>query len=261
MSVGPEALRRFGPLLFLACPTGVPGCCACPTGVPGCCACPTGVPGAGEPGRPRDLASSLRSAPRLEARPGPPGPPAPSTPVGLWWLTLLGASSRSPADPAAAHEHYSQAHEFLRHPPHRWCLSFLCVSHPGPAAAHQHHSRPTNSCRALHTSRAVVADVDRRVVSKPIQAPPPPTGTAARPTNSSGTLHTSRAVVADVARRVVSKPGQAPPPPTSTTAGPSDCSVLSTPVAVGFYRIRSRLPTCRSSNDAKFPFGGAEATT
>ena len=89
MSVGPEALRRFGPLLFLACPTGVPDCCACPTG----------VPGAGEPGRPRDLASSLRSAPRLEARPGPPGPPAPSTPVGLWWLTLLGASSRSPARP------------------------------------------------------------------------------------------------------------------------------------------------------------------
>ena len=132
MSVGPEALRRFGPLLFLACPTGVPGCCACPTGVPGCCACPTGVPGAGGPGRPRDLASSLRSAPRLEARPGPPGPPAPSTPVefvlsvcipsrprrrppapqpgprippapstpvGLWWLTLLGASSRSPSRP------------------------------------------------------------------------------------------------------------------------------------------------------------------
>ena len=30
MSVGPEALRRFGPLLFLACPTAVPGCCACP---------------------------------------------------------------------------------------------------------------------------------------------------------------------------------------------------------------------------------------
>ena len=148
MSVGPEALRRFGPLLFLACPRGQaavrargarllcvpvgPGCCARPTGVPDCCVCPTGVPGAGEPGRPRDLASSLRSAPRLEARPGPPGPPAPSTPVefvlsvripsrprrrppapqpgppippapstpvGLWWLTLLGASSLSPARP------------------------------------------------------------------------------------------------------------------------------------------------------------------
>ena len=146
--MGPEALRRFGPLLSLACPRGQaavrargarllcvpvgPGCCARPTGVPDCCVCPTGVPGAGEPGRPRDLASSLRSAPRLEARPGPPGPPAPSTPVefvlsvripsrprrrpqapqpgppippapstpvGLWWLTLLGASSRSPARP------------------------------------------------------------------------------------------------------------------------------------------------------------------
>ena len=41
----------------------------------------TGFPGAGGPGRPRDLASSLRSAPRLEARPSPPAPPAPSKPV------------------------------------------------------------------------------------------------------------------------------------------------------------------------------------
>ena len=237
MSVGPEALRRFGPLLFLACPRGraavraprVFRAAACAPRVFLAAVRARGRRPARSPSAPR----AFGSARRLEARPGP----------------------------AAAHGHRSQAHQFLRHPPHQWCLSFLCVSHPGPAAAHQHHSRPTNSCRALHTSRAVVADVDRRVVSKPIQAPPPLTSAAARPTNSSGTLHTSRAVVADVARRVVSKPGQAPPPPTSTTAGPSDCSVLSTPVAVGFYRIRSRLPTCRGSNDAKFPFGGGEATT
>ena len=42
--------------------------------------------------------------------------------------------------------------------------------------------------------RAVrAASFARRVVSKPGQAPPPPTGTAARPTNPSGALHTGGA--------------------------------------------------------------------
>ena len=62
---GPEALRRFGPLAV---------CFRVACG-------PAGVPGAGGPGRPRGYAASLRSAPRLEARPCPPVPPAPSTPV------------------------------------------------------------------------------------------------------------------------------------------------------------------------------------
>ena len=89
----------------------------------------------------------------------------------------------------------------------------------------------------------------RRVASKPGQAPPPPTGTAARPSGPSGALHTSGAwslmhgsvhrlevrpgpaaahrhrgrslrrpshqwgLVADVARCVVSKPGRALPSP------------------------------------------------
>ena len=53
----------------------------------------------------------------------------------------------------------------------------------------------------------------RRVVSKPGQAPPPPTGTAARFSGLSGSLHTVGACVA-------SKPGQAPPPPTGTAARP-----------------------------------------
>ena len=61
----------------------------------------------------------------------------------------------------------------------------------------------------------------RRVVSKPCQAPPPPTGTAARPSEPSGALHTSGAFTADVARRVGSKPCQAPLPPSGTVAGPS----------------------------------------
>ena len=55
------------------------------------------------------------------------------------------------------------------------------------------------------------ASFARRVVSKPGQAPPPPTGTAARFSGLSGSLHTVGACVA-------SKPGQAPPPPTGTAA-------------------------------------------
>ncbi len=52
---------------------------------------PTDVPGAGGPGRPRDLATSLRSAPRLEARPCPPDPPESSTPA----LSLLRVANPS----------------------------------------------------------------------------------------------------------------------------------------------------------------------
>ena len=64
----------------------------------------------GAAARPRDLATELRSAPRLEARPCPPVPPAPSTPVRPVADMRFGASSRSPASPR-------------RHPP---------VPRPGP---------------------------------------------------------------------------------------------------------------------------------
>ena len=86
----------------------------------------------------REARASLRSAPRLEARPCPPVPPAPSTPVG----------------------------------PGRCCLV-------------------------------------RCVVSKPGQAPPPPTGTAAAP---SGTLCTSRvgSLMCGSARRLDARPGLVP---------------------------------------------------
>ena len=153
---------------------------------------------------------------------------------------------------------------------------------------------PSGPSGTLHTSGAVVADIARRVVSKPGQTPPPPTSTTARPTNSSGTLHTGGVCP------FCAYPIQAPPPPTSTTAdppipaapstpvglwwltllsasprsparprrrsrapqpGPPIPPAPSTPVAVGFYRIRSWLPACRGSNDAKFPSGGGEATT
>ena len=72
-----------------------------------CCA--AGVAGAGWPGRPRGWAASLRSSPRLEARPCPPVPPVPSAPVGSSGLMLLGASARCPAGPTAAHGYRSLA--------------------------------------------------------------------------------------------------------------------------------------------------------
>ena len=43
----------------------------------------------------REARASLRSAPRLEARPCPPVPPAPSTPVGPGCFVCLWASSGS----------------------------------------------------------------------------------------------------------------------------------------------------------------------
>ena len=63
--------------------------------------------------------------------------------------------------------------------------------------------------------RAVrAASFARRVVSKPGQAPPPPTGTAARPSAPSGALHTGGTWCAGV------WPGQAPPPLTGAVARP-----------------------------------------
>ena len=66
------------------------------------------------------------------------------------------------------------------------------------------------------------------------------------PSGPSGTLHTGGAVVADVARRVVSKPGQAPPPPTSTTADPPIPAAPSTPVGLWWLTLigaSSRSPS------------------
>ena len=212
---GPRRCGASGPLLFLACPTGVPGCCACPWGRAAVRA--HGRRPARSPSAPR----AFGSARRLEARPGP----------------------------AAAHGHRCQALQFLRHPPRQWGSSLLCVSHPGPAAAHGHRSRPSNSSGILHTSGV------RRYCAYPIQVPPPPTGTAAGPPIPPVS---STPVGFVVTVRIPSRSRRRPPAP---QPGPSDLSMLSTPVAVGFYRMRRCLPTCRGSNDATFPFGGGEATT
>ena len=73
---------------------------------------------------------------------------------------------------------------------------------------------PSGPSGALHTSGAVSLCVAERVGSKPGQAPPPPTGTAARPTNPSGALHTCGAHCA----HVLSWPHRHPPAPRSALA-------------------------------------------
>ena len=145
------SLVLVAPLVFRAPPvvSGRAARCArgrrLPTFV-ACCA--AGVPGAGWAGRPRGWAASLRSSPRLEARPCPPVPPAPSTPAVLA-VPTCGSARRLVARPGpAAHVHRSQARWFSRRLPHLWGL--------------------------------VCWRVVRRVVLVSGQALPPPTGTAAR---------------------------------------------------------------------------------
>ena len=148
--------------------------------------------------------------------------------------------------PATAHRHRGSS---LRCPPHRRC---------GATIAHRHRGRTPG---VLHTSWAFAADgarrvgsmpcrrvacfvgpgrcvcrwaaarplavraasCARRVVSKPGQALPPPTGTAAVP---SGVLHTG---------------GAAPPSPTGTAAGPP---VSSTPVGPSRLMVLGASARC-----------------
>ena len=83
---------------------------------------------------------------------------------------------------------------------------------PGPAAAHGHRSL---ALRTFHTGGACVAVCGwvRRLEARPGSAPP--TGTAAWP---SGPSTPAALVSLCVAGCVVSKPGQALPPPTGTAA-------------------------------------------
>ena len=189
MSVGPEALWRFGPLLSLACPRG-------------------------------RAAVRARGAGLLCAPHGCSGCRRARPPARFGVLTAFGAASRGPPWPSGPSGTLHTSGTVVADVARR------VISKPGqaPPPPTSTTARPTNSSGTIHTGGTVVADVARRVISKPGQAPPPPTSTTARPTNSSGTIHTGGTVVADVARRVISKPGQAPPPPTSAAARPTNSS-------------------------------------
>lgn len=191
MSVGPEALRRFGPLLFLACPWG-------------------------------RAAVRARGAGLLCAPHGCSGCRRARPPARLGVLTAFGAASRGPPWPSGPSGTLHTSRAVVADVARR-VASKPGQTPPPPTSA---TARPTNSSGTLHTGGVCP------FCAYPIQAPPPPTGAAARPTNSSGTLHTGGTVVADVARRVASKPIQAPPPPTSTTADPPIPAAPSTPVGL-----------------------------
>ena len=85
----------------------------------------------------------------------------------------------------------------------RWCSGRReCFVGPGCLVCPWAAARP----RAVRA-----ASCARRVVSKPGQAPPPPTGTAAWPSGPSGALHTGGAwsLMCDSVRRLVVRPGPA----------------------------------------------------
>ena len=101
---------------------------------------------------------------------------------------------------------------------------------------------PSGPSGALHTGGAWCADVCLCFVSKPGQAPPLPTGTAAGFSGPSGALHTCGAWCADVCLCFVSKPGQAPLPPTGAAAWPYGPSA-GLLVLQSFWGVRLRVVT------------------
>ena len=94
-------------------------------------------------------------------------------------------------------------------------------------------------CRwAAARPRAVrAASFARRVVSKPGQAPPPPTGTATRPSGPSGYLHTGGTWCAGM------WPGQAPPPPTAPPPVIQNAQLASESPVIRGYVERYTLST------------------
>ena len=164
--------------------------------------------------------SGTRWAGLLVAPTGVPGAVGPdlSGRAALWGPAAVCAGGRRPAreidhtraalgvvdlearpGPAATHRHRGRALRSLRRRPHQWgrvTVRQLYASSRSPArpcrrplALRQIPPVPSTPVGPGHCSAAL------RVVSKPSQAPPPPTGTAARP---AGALHTGGAWCADV---------------------------------------------------------------
>ena len=144
-----------------------------------------------EPSAPR----AFGSARRLEARPGP----------------------------ATAHGHRSQAHGSLRRPPCRWRLRCCVV----PARPRHRPRAPQSGPRVPPAPSTPVAP---SVLCGAVQAPPPPTGTAARPTGPSGALHIGGDWHAGVCLGALSR---SPPVPSGPSGALHTCGAWSLCVPVG----------------------------
>ena len=118
----------------------------------------------------------------------------------------------------------------------RWCSGRrACFVGPGCLVCPWAAARP----RAVRA-----ASFARRVVSKPGQAPPPPTGTAAWPSIPPAPSTPVVPGVLACGLCFVSKPGQAPPPPTGTAAWPCIPPAPSTPAAPGALTCRAAGCAC-----------------
>ena len=172
-----------------------PGCFVCPWAA----ARPRAVRAASfarrvvsKPGQAPPPPTGTAARPRLEARPCPPVPPAPSTPVVpgrcvcRWAAAFLLVVACGPAGVPGTAWHVLWA-------------GLLCVPVGGGPPASRTRREPSA----------------RRVVSKPGQAPPPPTGTAAWPSNP------SRCPPHQWGLCCCELLGQAPPPPTGPAPRPS----------------------------------------
>ena len=132
----------------------------------------------------REARASLRSAPRLEARPCPPDPPAPSTPVGL--VSLIGVcvvskpgqalslSNSARNSPASASNIEFMSLELQRF----WAISKsdrgkLCAkcvcgvvsvsrleARPGPAAAYRHRGLARRHSNFARNSPATFSNIE-----------------------------------------------------------------------------------------------------
>ncbi len=122
----------------------------------------------------------------------------------------------------------------------------VCLARPGCLVCPWPAARP----RAVRA-----ASFARRVASKPSQAPPPPTGTAARPSGPSGTLHTGGACVAVTSPARPYRMGTAAHAAAMLAGlavssmpaglGLAHCATVSKWAAMGLCGMRSWLTECR----------------
>ena len=160
--------------------------------------------------------------------------------AGLLVAPLVFRAPEGPAAREARRPHFvrrraskpARALRSLRRPPRRRRRVAVCAGgwRPArsPSAPRAVACCPDRSPAAARPARPLAvraASFARRVVSKPGQAPPPPTGTAARALRTSGALHTSGACGAVVSfgasSRSPARPCHRPRAPQPARSGPS----------------------------------------